>query len=71
MLKMTLKWWSPSSLRGLYTLGKMGTQSPHVVGSPFFHHTGAASLIPRPSMPPVFDCLQYAKIEGEGLNFIT
>jgi len=30
------------------------------------------SLVPRPSMPPVFDCLQYAKMEGEGLgNFIT
>jgi len=30
------------------------------------------SLIPRPSTPPVFDRLQYAKTEGEGLgNFIT
>ena len=30
------------------------------------------SLIPRPSMPPVFECLQYAKMEGEGLGiFIT
>ena len=25
------------------------------------------SLIPRPSHCPVFDCLQYAKAEGEGL----
>ena len=25
------------------------------------------SLIPRPSLAPVFDCLQYAKTEGEGL----
>ena len=25
------------------------------------------SLIPRPSHHPVFDCLQYAKMEGEGL----
>jgi len=31
-----------------------------------------ASLVPRPSTPPVFDRLQYAKTEGEGLgNFIT
>ena len=29
------------------------------------------SLVPRPSTPPVFDHLQYAKTEGEGLgNFI-
>jgi len=27
------------------------------------------SLDPRPSTPPVFDCLQYAKTEGEGLGF--
>ena len=26
-----------------------------------------ASLIPRPFPPPVFDCLQYANTEGEGL----
>jgi len=31
-----------------------------------------ASLVPRPSTPPVFDRFQYAKTEGEGLgNFIT
>ena len=30
------------------------------------------SLIPRPSIPPVFDCLQYAKTEEEGLgNHVT
>ena len=30
------------------------------------------SLVPRPSTPPVFDRLQYAKTEGEGRgNFIT
>ena len=30
------------------------------------------SLVPRPSYRPVFDCLQYAKTEGEGLvHFIT
>ena len=30
------------------------------------------NLFPRPSTPPVFDRLQYAKTEGEGLgNFIT
>ena len=29
------------------------------------------SLVPRPCTPPVFDRLQYAKTEGEGLgNFI-
>jgi len=29
------------------------------------------SLVPKASTPPVFDCLQYAKMEGEGLgNFI-
>jgi len=27
---------------------------------------GRCSLIPRPSMPPVFDHLQYAKTEEEG-----
>ena len=27
------------------------------------------SLIPRPSSYSVFDCLQYAKMEGEGLEF--
>ena len=33
---------------------------------------GISSLVPRPSTPPVFDRLQYAKTEGEGLgNFIT
>jgi len=33
---------------------------------------GRGSLVPRPSTPPVFDRLQYAKTEGEGLrNFIT
>ena len=26
------------------------------------------SLIPRPFLPPVFDHLQYAKMEGEGLG---
>ena len=30
------------------------------------------SLVTRPSTPPVFDHLQYAKMEEEGLgNFIT
>jgi len=30
------------------------------------------SLVPRPFTPPVFDRLQYAKTDGEGLgNFIT
>ena len=28
----------------------------------------SASLVPRPSAPPVFDHLQYAKTEGEGLG---
>jgi len=26
------------------------------------------SLVPRPFSPPVFDCLQYVKTEGEGLG---
>lgn len=29
------------------------------------------SLLPRPSPPPVFDLLQYAKTEGDGLGFLT
>ena len=28
----------------------------------------AASLVPRPFPPPVFDCLQYANTKGEGLG---
>jgi len=28
----------------------------------------ASSLVPRPSTPPVFDRLQYAKTDGEGLG---
>jgi len=28
-------------------------------------HSIIISLVLRPSMPPVFDCLQYAKMEGE------
>jgi len=36
------------------------------------HFEAMTSLVPRPSTPPVFDRLQYAKTEGEGLvNFIT
>ena len=30
-----------------------------------------SSLIPRPSLAPVFDCLQYAKMESEGLVNLT
>jgi len=29
------------------------------------------SFVPRPSAPPVFDCLWYAKTEGEGLGNCT
>ena len=29
------------------------------------------SLIPRPSTPPVFDCLQNTKTEGEGLGILS
>jgi len=37
-----------------------------------FAHAFHVSLVPRPSMPPVFDRPQYAKSEGEGIgNFIT
>ena len=30
--------------------------------------TTDTSLVPRPFPPPVFDCLQNAKMEGEGLG---
>ena len=33
-----------------------------------YTHTKRCSLIPRPSTPPVFDDLQHAKMEGEGLG---
>ena len=29
------------------------------------------SLVPRPSLAPIFDCLQYAKTEGKGLLNLT
>ena len=29
---------------------------------------GTVSLVPRPFPPPVFDCILYAKTEGEGLG---
>ena len=53
-----------------------GGKSPLVLGKgvAWKHATPTIvdSLVPRPSMPPVFDRLQYAKMEGEGLgNFIT
>ena len=32
---------------------------------------GLSSLVPRPSPASVFDCLQYAKTEGEGLVNLT
>ena len=32
------------------------------------HAHTACSLVPRPFPPPVFDCLHYAKTEGEGLG---
>jgi len=42
----------------------------HLAG--YFSQQEMISLVPRPSTPPVFDRLQYAKTEGEGLgNFIT
>ena len=28
---------------------------------------GLSSVVPRPSLAPVFDCLQYAKAKGQGL----
>ena len=31
----------------------------------------ASRLVPRPSTPPVFDCLQYAKTEREGLGNLS
>ena len=35
---------------------------------PSSHTHNSPSLIPRPFPPPVFDCLQYANTEGEGLG---
>ena len=32
---------------------------------------GCASLVPRPFLPPVFDCLQYAKTEGKALSILS
>ena len=37
---------------------------PHVIK----HHLIRTGLIPRPSLAPVFDHLQYAKTEGEELG---
>ena len=34
-------------------------------------HTPEPSLVPRPSPAPVFDRLQHAKTEGEGLLNLT
>ena len=34
----------------------------------FSCQTQFSSLVPRPHTPPGFDCLQYAKMEGEGLG---
>jgi len=34
-------------------------------------YSPSGSLVPRPSIPPVFDCLQYAKTEREGLGNLT
>ena len=49
---------------------KRGVQFQFRAAMPMVAHRG--SLVPRPSTPPVFDRLQYAKTEGEGLgNFIT
>ena len=41
-------------------------------GMMWYNFPRRLSLVPRPSTPLVFDCLQYAKAEGEGLgNLIT
>ena len=37
----------------------------------FPYHLPLSSLVPRPSPAPVFDRLQYAKTEGEGLVNLT
>jgi len=47
-------------------------QYPVLLQQNYLVTTITVSLVPRPSTPPVFDRLQYAKTEGEGLgNFIT
>ena len=45
--------------------------SPHLASHPGAKE-GESSLVPRPSTPPAFDRIQYAKTEGEGLgNLLT
>ena len=52
----------PSSfLKGLYT-----NKTAIGLGNKFAYDE--ASLIPRPSPAPIFDCLQYAETEREGLK---
>ena len=59
-------WNSEYFRRGLYTSVHYWKISSR--GSKF----NVTSLVPRPSTPPVFDRLQYAKMEGKSLgNFIT
>ena len=40
----------------------------HQSTSHYLQQWFCASLVPRPFPPPVFDCLQYANTEGEGLG---
>ena len=50
----------PSVLRGTLSW----SSDPHAIGQ--IDEFNIASLVPRPSPPPVFDRLQYAKTKGGG-----
>ena len=53
------------------TWSDIGKVNPQLSGFKCVLHVHHISLVPRPSTRPVFDRLQYAKMEGEGLgNFI-
>jgi len=46
--------------------------TPSNISVGFERVQGVGSLVPRPFPPPVFDRLQYANTEGEGLgDFVT
>ena len=52
-------------------LAMVGTRSHVEIKHYFDAYLLAVSLVPRPSPAPVFDCLQYAKTEPEGLVNLT
>jgi len=50
------------------TDGQTDTHKPSTVTLAAHARRGLTSLIPRQFQPPVFDCLQYANMEGKGLR---